>query len=48
MKIKQRIALLIALACLIGASGCASTKTRTERGVTIEKKRGDIPYVPFF
>jgi len=46
MKIKQLMALAILLASLIAASGCAST--RTENGVTIEQKRSDLPYIPFF
>lgn len=48
MKIKPLIALCIALACLIAASGCASTTT--ENGVTIERKRssGLLNLIPFF
>jgi len=46
MKITRIVALLIALCCLIIASGCATT--RTENGVTIEQRGGDIPYIPFF
>lgn len=45
---KSRLFVLFLLLCaLIAASGCAST--RTENGVTIEKRRsGGIPFVPFF
>jgi len=49
MKIKQRLILFITLACLIAATGCASTQTNSS-GVTIEKKRsgGLLQYIPGF
>ena len=43
MKIKQRIVLIVALLCLLAASGCTSTKT--ERGVIIENQRNSV--IPF-
>jgi ABC-type glycerol-3-phosphate transport system substrate-binding protein len=48
MKIKKIIVLLITLACLIAASGCASTQTDSS-GVTIEKRRsgGLLNFIPF-
>jgi len=46
MKTARLLALFILLCALLAASGCASS--RTENGVTIEKRGNDIPYVPFF
>lgn len=45
MKIKKGILILITLLGLLATSGCSST--RVENGVTIEKGRSDIPFVPF-
>lgn len=47
MKRNRILLISLLLAALFAASGCASTKT-VDGGVTIEKKRGDIPYIPFF
>ncbi|MFU8847218.1 MAG: hypothetical protein ACNA77_00675 [Opitutales bacterium] len=46
MKKKRILLIPLLLAALFAASGCASTQT-LDNGVTIEKKRSGIPFVPF-
>lgn len=48
MKFKQLLLLFITLACLVAATGCATTETNSS-GVTVDKKRsgGLLQLIPF-